>query len=104
MSAHFIYVTTPDAATAERIGRTLVEERLAACANILPAMRSIYRWKGAVEQADEAVLILKTAADRVSALTERVAALHPYETPCIVALPIAAGNPAYLDWITAETH
>lgn len=99
-----VYITAPDAAAARALGRTLIEERLAACANVLPGMTAIYRWQGAIEQADEAVLILKTAADRVAALTERVRALHPYRVPCVVTLPIEGGNAEFLAWITGETR
>ena len=104
MNAFLVYVTAADPDEAARIGERLVAERLAACANILPGMRSIYRWKGAVERANEAVLILKTTGDRLPSLTERVKALHSYECPCVVALPIAAGNPDYLAWIAGETQ
>ena len=103
MAAHFCYVTTPSRDEALTIGRTVVQERLAACANVLDGMTSIYWWQGALEQAGEAVLVLKTRADLVERLTARIRELHSYECPCVVALPIAAGNPEYLDWIAAET-
>jgi periplasmic divalent cation tolerance protein len=103
-SAFFVYVTAGSVAEAERIGRALVEERLAACANILPGMRSIYRWEGKVEEASEAVLVLKTARTTLAALTARVTALHSYELPCVVALPIEAGNADYLAWIERESQ
>lgn len=96
-----IYVTAPDAACAERIGAALVEEGLAACANILPGMRSLYRWEGALERADEAVLLLKTTPARASEAMERVRALHPYRQPCALALPVADGLPGYLAWVAA---
>lgn len=96
-----IYVTAPDAAVAERIGRTLVEEELAACANVLPGMRSVYRWQGRVESADEAVLILKTLAGRSGAVMERLRALHPYQEPCALVLPVSGGLPTYLAWVAA---
>jgi len=102
--ARFVYVTCSDAAEARRIGRVLVEERLAACANVLDDMASIYWWQGAVEEATEAVLIAKTRDDLVLALTARVKALHSYDVPGIVALPIVQGNPDYLAWIAAETE
>ena len=102
--ATFLYVTAPDAAVAERIAETLVDERLAACVNLLPDMRSIYRWEGKVERAEEIVMVVKTATDRVAAASLRIRELHPYTTPCIVALPIATGNADYLAWITAETR
>jgi len=101
--ALFVYVTVGDREAALEIGRALVEARLAACANVIDGMESIYRWQGAVEQAREAVLILKTRSDLLEALTEQVSALHAYECPCVVALPIQGGNPAYLDWIVEQT-
>lgn len=103
MAVVFAYVTVPSEAEAARIGRALVEERLAACVNILPGMRSIYRWQGRVEEAAEAVLIAKTRADRFTALSVRVRELHPYELPCIVALRIEGGDAGYLDWIRHES-
>jgi len=99
MSAVFIYVTTPDSAEAKRIGRVVVEEGLAACANILPEMQSIYRWQGVVEEAKESVLLFKTTEAKVAELTCRVIELHPYDCPCVAALPITTGNPEYLAWI-----
>lgn len=98
-----LYVTAADADEALRIGRALVEARLAACANVLPGMTSVYRWEGRVEQAGEAVLVLKTRASLVEAATERVKALHAYACPCVVALPVEGGNPDYLDWLLRET-
>ena len=100
----FVYMTTPDREVARRIGRTLVEERLAACVNVLDGMESIYWWEGALEEAREAVLIAKTRGDLLEALTARVKALHPYTCPCVVALPIVGGHAAYLDWLVAETR
>ncbi len=98
-----IYVTTRDRDEALRLGRATVEARLAACANIADGVSSIYRWQGAVVEDSEALLILKTRASLVPALTDLVKSLHSYEVPCIAALPILDGNPAYLDWIAAET-
>lgn len=99
----FAYITTGNLEEGERIGRALVEEGLAACTNLLPGMRSIYRWKGAVEQAEEVVLIAKTRADRFDSLAARVRALHSYDTPCVVALPVTAGSAPYLRWIASES-
>jgi periplasmic divalent cation tolerance protein len=104
MSAYFCYITVPSRNEALAIGRTVVEERLAACANVLDGVSSIYWWQGALEQAGEAALILKTRAELVERLTGRIRELHSYECPCVVALPIAAGNPDYLDWIANETE
>ena len=103
MAAILVYATAGDVAEAERIGRTLVSERLAACANVLPGMRSIYWWQGKMEEGAEAVLILKTAAARLDMLVARLKALHSYECPCIEALPIEGGNPDFLAWIERET-
>jgi len=103
MPAVFVYCTTASPEQAERIGRALVEERLAACVNILPGMRSIYHWQGAIETATEAVLIAKTRADLAEALLARIEALHTYEVPCAVVLPIVGGLPEFLAWIDSET-
>jgi periplasmic divalent cation tolerance protein len=103
MEILFAYVTAGSRDEAERIGRALVEERLAACVNILPGMTSIYRWHGAVERAEEVVLVAKTNRGRLEELTQRVCALHSYELPCVVALPVAGGHPPYLAWIATES-
>ncbi|CAN0334638.1 unnamed protein product [Discosporangium mesarthrocarpum] len=99
-----IYITTDGPEEARIIGRALVEARLAACANILDPMTSIFRWDGKVQEGRETVLITKTAAALVDALTEKVRDLHSYDCPCIVALPVDGGNPAFLEWIAAETR
>jgi len=98
-----VYIITVDVAEAERIAEALVAERLAACVNILGDVRSVYRWQGAVERADEVAMIAKTTEALFDALNARVRALHSYDTPAIVAWPIVAGDAAYLDWIVAET-
>lgn len=103
MKAVAIYATFPDAATARAIGRDLVTDGVAACVNIWPSMRSIYRWNGQVEEADEVVVIMKTQQARVEQLFAEIEQRHPYDTPAIVVLPIAQGSKAYLDWIIAET-
>ena len=103
MTPTMIYVTAGSSEEASRIGRTLVEERIAACANVLPAMMSIYRWQDGVQEDREVVLILKTRRGRVGDLIARVKDLHSYECPCVVALPIAEGNQEFLDWIVEET-
>ena len=97
------YCACPDAGTATRIARALVDERLAACVNVLPTMHSVYRWRGAVEHADEMMLLIKTRADRLPALSARLQVLHPYELPELLAVEVAGGLPAYLDWIAAQT-
>lgn len=94
-----VLTTCPDKLSAERIAQALVEEGLAACINILPPMQSIYRWKGKVEQACEQLLIIKSSCARFAAIRERIQALHPYELPEIIAVPIADGLPGYLAWL-----
>jgi len=98
-----LYVTAESRDEAIAIGRELVEERVVACANILDPMTSIYHWKDGVEQADEAVLILKTRQELVPRIIDRVQELHSYDCPCVLELPIRAGNPEFLQWITDET-
>ena len=95
-------VTCPDEATALSIARALVEERLAACVNVGGPIRSVYRWRGTVEEADERLLVLKARADRLGALAERLAELHPYDVPELLAFPVASGLGPYLDWVRAE--
>lgn len=99
-----IYVTAPDRDCALKLARLAVEERLAACANVLGPITSVYWWDGKLNEDAEVALVLKTRADLVAALTERLRAAHPYDCPCVVALPIDGGNPAFLAWITAETQ
>jgi len=99
-----IYCTCPDAATARSLAWPLVEEGLVACANILPTLESCYIWQGKVETATEAVMLLKTRAALVDQVIARVAAAHPAEIPCIVALPITTGHRPFLDWVGANTH
>lgn len=97
-----IYITAGSEEEAAGIGRTLIEERLAACVNILPA-RSMYRWEGKVEDEAEVVAFIKTRASLAEKVIERVKLLHSYEVPCIVVLPIKQGNPDYLQWIEEST-
>jgi periplasmic divalent cation tolerance protein len=104
MPVFLILSTCPDAETAQRLARALVEERLAACVQLLPGVVSTYRWQGRLEQATEVQLLAKTGADRRDALIARLAELHPYELPEILAVETAVGLPAYLDWVTAETR
>lgn len=99
-----LFSTCPDAASAARIAQALVEERLAACVSRLPGVQSTYRWQNAVEQAEEVLLLIKTAADRVPALQRRLGELHPYAVPELVEVEIAGGLPAYLQWVHAETR
>ena len=96
------FITAPDAETAARVARALVEERLAACVNLVPGIRSIYRWEGALEEDAEVLLVVKTRADRAADLASRVAQLHPYDLPEVVLLPVVGGSSAYLEWVRAE--
>jgi periplasmic divalent cation tolerance protein len=104
MTVISVYAVFADVEEAERIGRQVVEERLAACINILPSVRSIYRWNGAVEQSDEAAAILKTAEDRAEALITRIAGLHSYDVPCIVSSPVDKVLGSYADWVADSTR
>jgi len=101
--ARVVLVNVPDAELALRIGRTLVEERLAAAANSVPGVRSIFRWEGRVQHRTEVLLMLKTRVACLEALAARIEALHPYDLPGMVALPVVAGSTPYLDWIVSET-
>lgn len=96
-------MTAPDREAAERLGRALVEERLAACASIVPSLISTYRWQGVVERAEEALIIVKTTESRVAELTERAVALHPYEVPEVLVLPVGQGHEPYLHWVRRES-
>lgn len=99
-----VMVTAPSLDVAEKVITTLVEERLAACGNIVPGVTSIYRWEGAVQRETEVLIILKTTRAAVEAMTGRVAELHPYDVPEVLALPIAAGLDAYASWVAANVH
>lgn len=103
MACVLLYVTAGDADSAAEIGRALVEERLVACANVIPQVRSFYRWEGTIHDESEAVLIAKTEETRAEAATARIKALHAYDLPCVVVLPIAGGNHDFLRWIEKET-
>lgn len=98
------YVTAPHRDAALAIGRHVVEQRLAACANVLPSMTSIYRWKGQIQTDEECVLILKTRRGLQEKLSQLVVALHPYDCPCVVFLPVRGGNPAFLTWLQQQTE
>ncbi len=99
-----VVVTAGDAGWLAGFTRTLVEERLAACGHTVAAIRSIYRWQGEVHDDAEARVALHTRRELVPAVVARAAELHPYEVPCVIALPIVGGNPAYLEWLAAETR
>ncbi len=99
-----VLATFPDAELAARVAHLLVAERRVACVNILPAVRSVYAWKGQVESAAEVLVIMKTRAGAVNDVVARVKALHPYELPEVIALPVVAGLPGYVQWIMDETQ
>ena len=98
-----VLTNVPDMATAQKIARELVEQRLAACVNILPVVQSVYRWQGTVEETSEVTVLAKTVFPRYAELEETIKALHPYDVPEIIALPIVHGLPNYLGWIEQET-
>ena len=103
MDTFFIYVTAANEAEAGLIARTVVEERLAACANILGSIKSIYRWEGQVCEDEEVALVLKTSSARKAELVDRIKQLHSYDCPAVACLLIADGNPEFLKWIQQET-
>lgn len=92
-------VTVPDAEVGETLARSLVEEGLAACGNLIPGLVSVYRWEGRVERSEEALLVLKTTAGRIEACMERVVELHPYDVPEFLVLPVEEGFGPYLEWV-----
>lgn len=97
--ALIVFSTFPDAGTARSIGRALVEEKLAACVNVLPQIESIYRWKGKIESASEVLVLIKTSTWTYDRLEARLRELHPYEVPEVIALRIQTGSSAYLNWL-----
>jgi periplasmic divalent cation tolerance protein len=97
-----VLVTAPTPERAAELARALVEERLAACGNVVPGVRSIYRWEGKVQDEAEALLVLKTTRARFDALRDRILALHPYEVPEVLALRVEAGSERYLAWVAGE--
>jgi periplasmic divalent cation tolerance protein len=98
-----VFSTAPDEATAKQIARTLVEERLVACVNVVANVTSVYRWQGKIEEAGEILLVMKTVGERIPALAARLKELHPYEVPELLALPVDAALPAYAQWVVDET-
>jgi len=103
VAACLVYVTTGDLVEAQAIGRAMVKERLAACANIIPRIVPIFWWEGEVQEGAESLLLLKTTDRQVPALIEAVKARHSYDCPCVTVLPITGGNADFLGWIEAET-
>ena len=104
MNVLLVLTNLPNRAAADTLAQVLVESRLAACVNILPACHSIYRWKGKVETAEEIPLLIKTTEARYPALEAAIRERHPYEIPEIVSLPVTGGLPEYLAWLVAETQ
>ena len=103
MSHCTVYVTAPDRDAALAIARALIEARLIACANVIDGATSVYRWEGKVEEAREAVMLLKTISPNVSAIIDMINKIHDYSCPCVTVWPIVAGNPDYLAWVDSET-
>lgn len=103
MDPRFVYITCSSKEEAMAIGKQVVQDRLAACANVLPGMTSCYWWEGEVQTDEETVLVLKSSAELADRLTARVKELHSYDVPCVVFLPIVDGNPDYLKWLAEET-
>lgn len=104
MEPLLVLTNLPDVASAEKLARALVESRAAACVNVFAACRSIYRWQGAVETADEIPLLIKTTRAAYPRVEAVVRAQHPYDVPELIAVPITHGLPAYLDWVAKETE
>ncbi len=98
-----VYSTVDSAAQAERLAGLIIEQKLAACVNVLPHMQSFYCWDGAVQQSDERVLLCKTVAANESALCALLKKEHPYDVPCILTLPLSNGHPEFLQWVTEQT-
>ncbi len=103
MDALLVFTNLPDAESARALATTLVEQRVAACVNVLAPCQSIYRWEGKLEEAEEVTLLIKTSAARYAALEEAIRAYHPYELPEIVAVRVEKGLPDYLAWVAAST-
>ena len=104
MKPLLVLTNLPDVASAETLARALIESRAAACVNVLAACRSIYRWRGEVETSEEIPLLIKTTTVNYPRVEELVRAMHPYELPELIAIPITHGLPPYLDWLATETE
>lgn len=102
--ARVLLCTFPDADSAAAVARRVVEDHLAACVNIVPGVRSIYRWQGEVQDDGEVLAVLKTATDKAERLARQLAALHPYDTPEVIVLPVEAGHADYLRWVVGATR
>ncbi|HEY2029088.1 MAG TPA: divalent-cation tolerance protein CutA [Myxococcales bacterium] len=102
--ALIVLTTLPNADSAAALAKTIVDERLAACANILPAVRSIYRWQDKVQDEPEVLVLFKTQRAHFDGLRSRILELHPYEVPEVLALPVEQGHAAYLEWLMRETR
>ncbi|GAB7079745.1 divalent-cation tolerance protein CutA [Megalodesulfovibrio paquesii] len=103
MEARLLYITAPSMDEARALGRRLLERRLCACVNMVPNMQAMYWWKDAIEEGEEVVMLCKTTLAKVQSCIDAVRELHSYDVPCVVALPILAGNPDFLQWIEDET-
>lgn len=103
-TARVVLTTAADPDEADRLARTLVDERLVACATLIPSVRSVYRWQGEVESSTETLLLLKTSVEQLPALQTRLHALHSYKTPEFLVLRVESGSPAYLDWLQSSLH
>lgn len=104
MNTKLVYITAPNRAEAEKIAETIVTEKLAACANLIDGVTSLFHWEGRLCRETEVILILKTTDEHVDALTARIQQIHSYKCPCIVTVPIEGGNPDFLNWIAASTR
>ena len=104
MTPFLVYITTGDMKEARSIGRTLIESKLAACVNIIDQMHSMYVWEGELQDDTEVILIAKTSEDCLDRLVTKVKSVHSYDCPCVIAWPIKAGNPAFLDWVGEQVQ
>ena len=104
VDVHIVLVTAPSEAVASALAERVVTDGLVACVNIVAGIRSVYRWQGAIESATEQLLVMKTTRDRLTTLQATIVALHPYDVPEVIALPVTGGLPAYLQWIVDETR
>lgn len=99
-----VVTTAPDSAVAEELAGRVVEERLAACANVVPGVTSLYWWEGKVQRDGEVLVVFKTVSERFDALRDRIAELHPYDVPEILAVPVPGGSHEYLEWVRREVR